>query len=74
MWRKDKRSKSTEVYKQVLKTNENGSFTGEIDIVENAALGHIIIYAELGRGQTYTGMFNVEEYKKPEYKVDIYIR
>ncbi|HEY3250451.1 MAG TPA: MG2 domain-containing protein [Ignavibacteria bacterium] len=68
---KIKDSKSAEVYKQVLKTNENGSFTGQFDIEENSSLGQYYIYAELGRGQSYTGTFNVEEYKKPEYKVDI---
>lgn len=68
---KIKDSKNAEVYKQVLRTNSNGSFTGEFDLPENAALGQYFIYAELDRGQQYTGNFYVEEYKKPEYKVDI---
>lgn len=66
-----KDSRGAEVFKQVLKTNSNGSFTGEFIPEENAALGQYYIYAELDRGQQYTGTFYVEEYKKPEYKVGI---
>src|SRR3990172_1087118 len=68
---KIKDSKSAEVFKQVVKTNDNGSFAGDFELVDNAALGQYYIYAELGKGQVYTGMFSVEEYKKPEYKVDV---
>jgi len=68
---KIKDSKGAEVYKQVLKTNSNGSFNSEYDIPEGAPLGQYFIYAELERGQSYTGSFFVEEYKKPEYKVGI---
>jgi uncharacterized protein YfaS (alpha-2-macroglobulin family) len=57
------------VFKQVLKTNSNGSFNGSYEIEDNAALGDYYIYAELDKGQQYTGTFSVEEYKKPEYKV-----
>src|SRR4030095_14141589 len=53
------------------RTNSNGSFNGSYDIEENAALGDYYIYAELDKGQQYTGTFAVEEYKKPEYKVGI---
>lgn len=66
-----KDSKGAEVMKQVVKTNSNGSFTGEYDIEDNAALGQYYIYAELDKGQQYTGNFTVDEYKKPEYKVGI---
>lgn len=68
---KIKDSKGAEVFKQVVRTNSNGSFTGEFLLEENAALGQYYIYAELDRGQQYTGNFSVEEYKKPEYKVGI---
>ncbi|MFI5144488.1 MAG: MG2 domain-containing protein, partial [Ignavibacteria bacterium] len=66
-----KDSKNAEVYKQVLKTNSNGSFDGTYDIPDNAPVGVYYIYATLGENQTYTGTFSVEEYKKPEYKVDV---
>jgi uncharacterized protein YfaS (alpha-2-macroglobulin family) len=68
---KIKDSKSAEVYKQVLKTNDNGSFNGNFEVPDNAPIGQYFIYAELGRGQVYTGNFHVEEYKKPEYKVNV---
>lgn len=66
-----KDSRGAEVNKQVLKTNSNGSFNGEYTIADNAPLGDYYIYAMVDEGQTYTGSFTVEEYKKPEYKVDI---
>ncbi len=66
-----KDSKGAEVSKQVLKTNSNGSFSGSYQIEDNAALGVYYIYAELDKGQQYTGTFSVEEFKKPEYKVGI---
>lgn len=66
-----KDSKSAEVYKQVVKTNNNGSFNGTYDVPENAPVGIYYIYATLDEGQVYTGTFSIEEYKKPEYKVDI---
>jgi alpha-2-macroglobulin len=68
---KIKDSKGAEVFKQVVKTNSNGSFNSSFELEENAALGQYYIYAELERGQQYTGNFFVEEYKKPEYKVGI---
>jgi len=66
-----KDSRGAEVYKTVVKTNSNGSFNGTYQIEENAPLGDYYIYAELDKGQQYTGTFTVEEYKKPEYKVGI---
>lgn len=66
-----KDSRGAEVSKQVLRTNSNGSFSGSYEIEDNAALGVYYIYAELDKGQQYTGTFSVEEYKKPEYKVGI---
>jgi uncharacterized protein YfaS (alpha-2-macroglobulin family) len=68
---KIKDSKGAEVYKDVVKTNSHGSFTGSYKIENNAALGEYYIYAELDKGQQYTGTFTVEEYRKPEYKVGI---
>jgi uncharacterized protein YfaS (alpha-2-macroglobulin family) len=66
-----KDSKGAEIYKQVVRTNSNGSFSGDYTIENNAPLGTYIIYAMIDEGQLYTGTFQVEEYKKPEYKVGI---
>lgn len=68
---KIKDSRGAEVYKDVVRTNSHGSFSGSYNIEQGAALGVYYIYAELGKGQQYTGTFSVEEYKKPEYKVGI---
>jgi uncharacterized protein YfaS (alpha-2-macroglobulin family) len=66
-----KDSKYAEVFKQVVNTNSNGSFDGEYSIPDNAPLGTYYIYATISEDQVYTGTFTVEEYKKPEYKVDV---
>lgn len=66
-----KDSRYAEIYKEVLRTNSFGSFSGEYTIPDNAPLGTYYIYAELEQGQKYSGSFAVEEYKKPEYKVNI---
>lgn len=68
---KIKDSRYTEAYKTILATNSNGSFSGEYTIPDNAPLGTYYIYAQVDEGQEYTGSFSVEEYKKPEYKVEI---
>jgi uncharacterized protein YfaS (alpha-2-macroglobulin family) len=68
---KIKDSQGAEVFKEVVRTNSNGSFNSSFELQENADLGQYFIYAELDRGQQYTGTFHVEEYKKPEYKVGI---
>jgi len=68
---KIKDSRHTEAYKTVLNTNSNGSFSGEYTVPDNAPLGTYYIYAQIDEGQEYTGSFSVEEYKKPEYKVEV---
>ncbi|MEZ4689883.1 MAG: MG2 domain-containing protein [Ignavibacteria bacterium] len=41
-----KDSKNSEVYKKVVRTNDNGSFNGTYKIDENGALGDYYIYAK----------------------------
>jgi len=53
-----------------MKLSERGTFTGELDIASGAALGSYRIVARAG-GATATGNFEVQEYKKPEYKVTV---
>ncbi|MCX7877218.1 MAG: MG2 domain-containing protein, partial [Ignavibacteria bacterium] len=64
-------SRGSEIYKQVLKTNFNGTFTGDYELSSEAPLGQYFIIAELDERNSYSGSFFVEEYKKPEYKVNI---
>ncbi len=61
---------SARVYAKELPLSARGTFTGEMEISEEAALGSYRIVAETGAG-TSSGSFEVAEYKKPEYKVKV---
>jgi len=58
------------VFAKELSLSARGTFAGEMEISEEAALGSYRIVAETGAG-TSTGSFEVAEYKKPEYKVKV---
>jgi uncharacterized protein YfaS (alpha-2-macroglobulin family) len=66
-----KDSKGAEVYRQNLTTNKNGSFDGTYKIDENQSLGNYSIIASIDENNSYTAVFTVEQYKKPEYKVTV---
>jgi len=66
-----KDSKNAEVFKQLLKTNDNGSYNGSFAIDENGALGTYYIQTQVDQKHIYTATFEVEQYKKPEYKVKV---
>ena len=66
-----KDSKGAEVSKQILRTNEMGSFNGTYKIEEEAPLGDYTIYANIDENNSYSSSFTVEQYKKPEYKVTV---
>jgi len=66
-----KDSKNAEVYKEVLNTNEMGSFNGTLKLAEEAALGTYTIYANIDENNSYSSSFEVEQYKKPEFKVTV---
>ncbi|MDL1871494.1 hypothetical protein FBR05_04750 [Deltaproteobacteria bacterium PRO3] len=50
--------------------NAMGSFWGDFDLGEEADLGFYRIKAEVG-GQEFSKDFEVDEYRKPEFKVEI---
>ncbi len=58
------------LYEQSLTTNAFGSFWGELDLEEEADLGYYNIVATL-RGKENSKEFEVDEYRKPEFKVEI---
>jgi len=58
------------VYEQELTLSPRGTFSGELDLPEEAPLGMYNLTASVGE-QTANGYFTVEEYKKPEYKVRV---
>ncbi|MFO1463331.1 MAG: MG2 domain-containing protein [bacterium] len=50
--------------------NANGAFWGDFDLGEEADLGYYRIKAVVG-GKEFTEDFEVDEYRKPEFKVEI---
>src|SRR5256714_7037174 len=58
------------IYEQDLPLSTRGTFSGEFDLPEESALGRYTINASVGE-ESATGTFDVEEYKKPEYKVKV---
>lgn len=53
-----------------LPLSARGTFNGQVEIASGASLGGYRIVASVG-GATVSSYFEVQEYKKPEYKVSI---
>jgi len=66
-----KDAKNAEVFKQVMKTNEDGSYNGSFKVDDEGALGTYYIQTQIDQKHIYTATFEVEQYKKPEYKVTV---
>ncbi|MFA6596612.1 MAG: MG2 domain-containing protein [Ignavibacteriaceae bacterium] len=62
--------KNAEVFSGTFKTNDFGSIWGEFVLDEEAEIGYYNIQVSHGE-QIFYGSFQVEEYKKPEYKVEV---
>ncbi|PYV93189.1 MAG: hypothetical protein DMG05_02330 [Acidobacteria bacterium] len=60
--------KNGKLLEKDLALSPRGTFNGEVEIGDGAALGGYRIIARLGNA-TVSGYFEVQEYKKPEYKV-----
>ena len=58
------------IYNADLPLTPRGTFSGEIDLPEESPLGSYSISAIAGQGSA-NGYFEVQEYKKPEYKVRV---
>ena len=58
------------VFDETLSLSPRGTFNGAVELAAEAALGNYRIEASLD-GETYSDYFDVEEYKKPEYKVTV---
>lgn len=72
----------TTIYRKFITTDEFGSFSDSINIEKEAPLGQYTIYVDITAGsdsaeadkmiyQSFTQSFGVEEYKKPEFKVEL---
>lgn len=66
-----KDSRYAEVYKEVLTTNDMGSFNGQFQIDKEAPLGTYWIYVNIDESNSSSASFEVEQFKKPEYKVTV---
>jgi uncharacterized protein YfaS (alpha-2-macroglobulin family) len=58
------------VFQKDSPLSARGTFSGELDIASGAPLGSYRIMAQAGAAKT-TSYFEVQEYKKPEYKVTV---
>ena len=61
---------SANVLEQEFSLSNNGTFSGELTLAEEAPLGTYQIQADTEEGGS-SGTFEVAEYKKPEYKVNV---
>lgn len=61
---------SGKVSEAELPLSSRGTFSGEVDIVDEAPLGSYRILAKVGELEV-TSDFEVQEYKKPEFKVKV---
>ena len=66
-------ARGTKLYEKILTTNENGTLDGSLKLAKEPTLGQYTIHLRQpdNRGNSGYARFRVEEYKLPEYKVDI---
>ena len=58
------------VFEKELPLSTRGTFSGEVDIADEAPLGSYNVTAAVGEAKA-SGYFEVQEYKKPEFKVKV---
>jgi uncharacterized protein YfaS (alpha-2-macroglobulin family) len=58
------------VFEKELPLSDRGTFSGQLDMGDEAPLGSYNITASIGEGRA-SGYFEVQEYKKPEFKVTV---
>ena len=58
------------VFEKELPLSDRGTFSGQLDMGEEAPLGSYNITASIGKVSA-SGYFEVQEYKKPEFKVTV---
>ncbi|MEQ8222312.1 MAG: MG2 domain-containing protein [Candidatus Eremiobacterota bacterium] len=62
---------SSEVYKNTLKTDDFGSVSDNFALKEEPALGNYSVTCLHSSGQKAYGTFQVQEYRKPEFEINI---
>ncbi|HEV7904983.1 MAG TPA: MG2 domain-containing protein [Pyrinomonadaceae bacterium] len=63
-------SNDAKLFEKEMTLSSRGTFSGEVDIPEDAPLGTYNVTARTANG-TASGYFDVQEYKKPEFKVAV---
>ncbi|MFZ5916940.1 MAG: Ig-like domain-containing protein [Chloroflexota bacterium] len=58
------------LYEEKLPVSEMGTFYGELELGEEAALGYYYIWAQIN-DEGFGGSFQVAEYRKPEFQVAV---
>jgi uncharacterized protein YfaS (alpha-2-macroglobulin family) len=58
------------IFEKDLPLSDRGTFSGQLDMGDEAPLGSYNITASVGDAKS-TGYFEVQEYKKPEFKVTV---
>ncbi|PYS23835.1 MAG: hypothetical protein DMF72_07655 [Acidobacteria bacterium] len=58
------------LFEKDLPLSDRGTFSGQIDLGDEAPLGSYNVTASVGEAKS-TGYFEVQEYKKPEFKVTV---
>jgi hypothetical protein len=59
------------VYQKTLTASANGTVHDDFALPATAALGNYFIEIKSGQGESMSGDFEVQEYKKPEYEVRV---
>ncbi|HKU75573.1 MAG TPA: MG2 domain-containing protein [Pyrinomonadaceae bacterium] len=60
----------SKVFEKELPLSDRGTFSGQLDMGDEAPLGSYSISASIGEASA-SGYFEVQEYKKPEFKVTV---
>lgn len=58
------------IFEKQLPLSDRGTFSGQIDLGDEAPLGSYNVTASVGEAKS-SGYFEVQEYKKPEFKVTV---
>jgi uncharacterized protein YfaS (alpha-2-macroglobulin family) len=61
---------SGKIFEKDIPLSTRGTFSGDVDLADEAPLGGYNITAKIGDA-TSSGYFEVQEYKKPEFKVTV---
>ncbi len=63
-------SRGNKIYSRSLNTNNYGTFNGSLKLEEEPPLGSYTLRTKVGGDSSYY-RFEVSEYKKPEYKIEV---